>query len=173
MVRAGLSAPRRFNQGPARFAMLAPAASVVVASLLSALPIVSTSGWYPDLGFLMLIAWRLLRADPWPAWWAAPLGLVNDLFTGYPIGFSIALWSATMLALDLIDRRTMWRDYWIEWVLAAVLIAVDEWLQWRVARAVDAAPAIAKIIPIIIISICLFPLVAWIVSRIDAWRLGR
>ena len=26
-----------------------------------------------------------------------------------------------MLALDLIDRRTMWRDYWIEWVLAAVL----------------------------------------------------
>ena len=40
-----------------------------------------------------------------------------------------------MLALDLIDRRTMWRDYWIEWVLAAVLIAIDEWLQWRVARA--------------------------------------
>ena len=173
MVRAGLSAPRRFNQGPARFAMLAPAASVVVASLLSALPIVSTSGWYPDLGFLLLIAWRLLRADPWPAWWAAPLGLVNDLFTGYPIGFSIALWSATMLALDLIDRRTMWRDYWIEWVLAAVLITVDEWLQWRVARAVDAAPAVTKIIPAIVISICLFPLVAWIVSRIDAWRLGR
>ena len=40
-----------------------------------------------------------------------------------------------MLALDLIDRRTMWRDYWIEWVLAAVLIAIDEWLQWRVASA--------------------------------------
>ena len=44
-----------------------------------------------------------------------------------------------MLALDLIDRRTMWRDYWIEWVLAAVLIAIDEWLQWRVARPIDAA----------------------------------
>ena len=39
-----------------------------------------------------------------------------------------------MLALDLIDRRTMWRDYWIEWMVAAVLIAIDEWLQWRVAR---------------------------------------
>ena len=28
------------------------------------LPIVSTSGWYPDFGFLVLISWRLLRADP-------------------------------------------------------------------------------------------------------------
>jgi rod shape-determining protein MreD len=173
MVRAALSSPRRFNQGPARFAMLAPAASVVVASLLSALPIVSTSGWYPDLGYLILIAWRLLRSDPWPAWWAAPLGLVNDLFTGYPIGFSIALWSATMLALDLIDRRTMWRDYWIEWVLAAVLITVDEALQWRAATVVGAAPGFVLMLPQLVISICVFPLVAWIVSRIDAWRLGR
>ena len=64
------------------------------ASLLAALPIVSTSGWYPDFGFLVLIAWRLLRADAWPAWWAAPLGLVNDLFTGHPIGLSVALWTA-------------------------------------------------------------------------------
>ncbi len=38
-----------------------------------------------------------------------------------------------MLALDLIDRRTMWRDYWIEWMVATVLIAIDEWLHWRVA----------------------------------------
>ena len=173
MVRAGLSPPRRFNQAPPRFAMLLPAASVVAASFLAALPIVSTSGWYPDFGFLMLIAWRLLRADPWPAWWAAPLGLINDLFTGYPIGFSVALWSATMLALDLVDRRTMWRDYWIEWMLAAVLITIDEALQWRVAKLVDAAPAFTKMVPGLIISICLFPLVAWIVSRIDAWRLGR
>jgi rod shape-determining protein MreD len=153
--------------------MLLPAASVVVASLLAALPIVSMSGWYPDFGYVVLIAWRLLRADPWPAWWAAPLGLVNDLFTGYPIGFSIALWSATMLALDLIDRRTMWRDYWIEWMLAAVLITVDEWFQWRVAQTTGAAPAFTKMIPPIVISICVFPLIAWIVSRIDAWRLGR
>ncbi len=173
MARAALSSPKRFNQGPAPFAMLLPATSVVAASLLSALPIVSTSGWYPDFGYLALIAWRLLRADPWPAWWAAPLGLVNDLFTGYPIGFSIALWSATMLALDLIDRRTMWRDYWIEWMLAAVLITIDEWLQWRVAGVVDAAPPFSRMIPPLMISICVFPLVAWLVSRADAWRLGR
>ena len=173
MVRTALSAPRRIGQGPAPWAGYVPAATVVAASLLAALPIVSTSGWYPDFGFLALVAWRLLRADPWPGWWAAPLGLVNDLFTGYPLGFSVALWSATMLALDLIDRRTMWRDYWIEWVLAAVLVAIDEWFQWRLAKLVGAALPFTRMIPTIVISICVFPLVAWIVSRIDAWRLGR
>jgi rod shape-determining protein MreD len=173
MVRAALTPSRRIGQGPSPIAAYVPAATVVLASLLAALPIVSTSGWYPDFGYLVFISWRLLRADPWPAWWAAPLGFVNDLFTGYPVGFSIALWSATMLALDLIDRRTMWRDYWVEWVLAAVLIATDEWLQWRVAKLVDAAPPFARMVPALVISIVLFPVVAWIVSRVDAKRLGR
>jgi len=173
MVRAALTPPRRIGQGPSRFAAYVPAITVVTASFLAALPIISTSGWYPDFGFLVFISWRLLRADTWPAWWAAPLGFVNDLFTGYPIGFSIALWSATMLALDLIDRRTMWRDYWIEWVLAAVLIVTNEWLQWRVAKLADAAPPFVRMVPALAISICLFPAISWIVSRIDAWRLGR
>ena len=173
MVRAALSQPRRIGQGPAPFAAVVPAITVVLASLLAALPVVSTSGWYPDFGFLALISWRLLRSDPWPAWWAAPMGLANDLITGAPIGLSVALWSATMLALDLIDRRTMWRDYWIEWVLAAVLIAIDEGLQWRVAAAVGARVPIAAVGPPTIISICIFPLSAWLVSRIDRWRLGR
>jgi rod shape-determining protein MreD len=173
MVRTALTPPRRIGQGPSPLAAYLPAFTVVFASLLSALPIVTTNGWYPDLGYLIFISWRLLRADPWPAWWAAPLGFVNDLFTGYPIGFSIALWSATMLALDLIDRRTMWRDYWIEWVLAAVLITIDEWLQWRIAKLVEAAPSFSRVVPALIISVCVFPAFAWVVARVDAWRLGR
>jgi rod shape-determining protein MreD len=173
MVRAALTPPRRIGQGPWPLAVYVPAATVIAASLLAALPIVSTSGWYPDFGYLVFISWRLLRADPWPAWWAAPLGFVNDLFTGYPVGFSIALWSATMLVLDLIDRRTMWRDYWIEWVVAAVLILVNEWLQWRIAETAAGPLPFTAVVPALAISICIFPASAWLVSRIDAWRLGR
>ena len=91
--------------------------------MLSLLPIVSATGWWPDWGLLMLVAWRLLRADAWPAWWAAPLGFANDLIVGNPIGLSVALWAAMMIAMDILDRRTMWRDYWIEWGIAALFIA--------------------------------------------------
>jgi rod shape-determining protein MreD len=173
MARAVLTGRDKIGRDAVPYAASIPAFTVVVAALLVALPIVSNTGWYPDFGYLVFISWRLLRADPWPAWWAAPLGLVNDLFTGYPIGFSIALWSATMLVLDLIDRRTMWRDYWIEWVLAAVLLTIDEWLQWRLAAVAGARVPFTKMLPPLAISICVFPLSAWIVSRIDRWRLGR
>ena len=111
------------------------------------LPIVSATGWWPDCGLLMLIAWRLLRADAWPAGGRRRLGFVNDLITGNPIGLSVALWSAIMIALDLIDRRTMWRDYWIEWALAALFIGLAELAQWRVAaiaRRVGAAQHVGR-----------------------------
>ena len=78
-----------------------------------------------------------------------------------------------MLVLDLIDRRTMWRDYWIEWILAAVLLAIDEWLQWRLAAAVGARIPFTKILPGLGIAVCVFPLSHWIIARVDKWRLGR
>lgn len=173
MVRAALASKRKIGQGPKTLAVFVPAASVVAASLLAALPIVSDGGWYPDFGFLVLISWRLLRSDPWPGWWAAPMGLANDLLNGFPIGLSVTLWTASMLALDLIDRRTMWRDYWVEWALAAVLIGINEWLQWRVAAFAGARVPIENTIPPLIVSICIFPVSAWLVSRLDHWRLGR
>ena len=174
MVRSALGpAPGKLGRKPSPFAAYLPTATVVLGSLLAALPIVATSGWYPDFGYLVFISWRLLRADPWPAWWAAPLGFGNDLFTGYPIGLSVALWSATMLALDLIDRRTMWRDYWIEWILAAVFLFIHDWFDWQVASAVGARVPFTAVLPSTVIAVLTFPLVAWIVSRIDRWRLGR
>jgi rod shape-determining protein MreD len=174
MVRDALAPLRsRRNQGPVALAAYWPAATVVLAALLAALPLIPAQNWFPDFGYLMFLGWRLLRSDPWPSWWAAPMGLINDVFTGYPIGYSVALWSATMIALDLIDRRTVWRDYWVEWMVAAMLIAIDEALQWRIAKLVGGAPPFASVVPAIAISILAFPLFAFFVGRIDNWRLGR
>jgi rod shape-determining protein MreD len=173
MVRAALGSGRRIGQGPRVGAAYLPAASVVAASMLSALPIVSTSGWYPDFGFLALIAWRLLRSDPWPAWWAAPLGFANDIITGTPIGLSVTMWTATMILLDLIDRRTIWRDYWIEWALAAMLLLLSELAERWVAGLMGAAVPIVSVAPPLLISVFAFPIAAWAVARIDRWRLNR
>lgn len=173
MVRAALAQNRNIGQGPIPGAVYVPAISVMVACLLTALPIVSTSGWYPDFGFLMLIAWRLLRADAWPAWWAAPLGFFNDLMTGHPIGFSVALWTAAMLVLDLIDRRTMWRGYWLEWALAALLLFANKSAEWRIAQIMGASLPFVSVVPPLVISALAFPVFAWMAVRLDRWRLGR
>jgi rod shape-determining protein MreD len=173
MVRAALAQKRHIGQGPVAGARFVPAFSVMIASLLTALPIISTSGWYPDFGFLVLIGWRLLRSDAWPAWWAAPLGLFNDLVTGHPVGLSIAVWTAAMLLLDLADRRTMWRGYWLEWIFAALMLLANEAAEWRVAQIMGASLPFKSVVPPLLISILSFPIVAWLVSRLDRWRLGR
>lgn len=172
MVRAAL-AGKRIGQGPRTGAAFVPAASVLLASFLSALPIVSLTGWWPDIAFLVLIAWRLLRSDAWPAWWAAPLGLAHDILSGLPIGFSVVLWTAAMLLLDIADRRTMWRDYWLEWSLAALLLLAHELFQWQVAQWMGAGVPLFTIVPPLVIAVFAFPVAAWLVSRLDQWRLGR
>ena len=138
MVRSALATNKRLSRGPRKWAEAVPAISVVCGSLLALLPVVSATGWWPDWGLLVLIAWRLLRADAWPGWWAAPLGFFNDLVAGYPIGLSVALWSLIMLLMDIIDRRTQWRDYWIEWAVACLFIALFEVGQWQTAGLVGA-----------------------------------
>lgn len=173
MARTALQSKQRIGEGPVPGARFVPAASVVIAILLSALPIVVQIGWLPDLGFLTLIAWRLRRADVWPAWWAAPLGLLNDAVTGSPIGQSVAVWTLAMLVLDFADQRTTWRDYWIEWALAALLILMNDAAQWQVAAWTGAKLAFIKAMPNLLISTASFPLLAWAVAWIDRWRFNR
>ncbi len=174
MVRAALSTKQgAFRGGAVSGAAYVPAASVVAASFLSVLPIVSLSGWWPNFGFLMLIAWRLLRADPWPAWWAAPLGFFNDLMTGAPIGLSVTIWTAVMLAMELVDQRTQWRDYWVEWAIATLLIVVDRWSDWQVAGLLGAPVPFVRIVPAIAIAVLAFPIAAMAAARLDRWRFGR
>ena len=174
MVRSALGRPRNaLDRGPKKFARMIPAWSVAAASCLSLLPIVAELGWYPDFGFLLLLAWRLLRGDVILAWWAAPLGFFNDLVTGGPIGLSVAIWTGSMILLDLLDRRTMWRDYWVEWGLAALLIFLHDLARWRVDHAMGAHSPFSTIAPPLLIAILVFPLAAYTASRIDHWRLGR
>jgi len=139
---------------------------------LPLLPIIAEVGWFPESGFLLLLAWRLLRSDVIPAWWAAPLGLWNDLVLGLPIGLSVATWVAAMILLDLLDRRTMWRDYWLEWLLAAAVLALSTLARREVDAAMGADYPLAAAVPPLVIGILAFPVAAFVASALDRWRLN-
>ena len=174
MVRSALGPPpRAIAKGPRPMARAIPAISVVAGSLLATLPIVPAVGWWPDFGLLMLLAWRIHRADCWPAWSAALLGLANDLVTGMPLGLSVALWPFAMLAMDVIDRRTMWRDWRIEWAIGAAFLAFAELVQWRIAGIVGAPVRFALIWPAMLIAALCYPVAAFLVQRLDRWRDNR
>jgi hypothetical protein len=58
-------------------------------------------------------------------------------------------------------------------VVAAVLLAINEAIQWKIAAVMGAAVPLRAMLPPLLVSVCIFPLAAWIVSRIDRWRLGQ
>ena len=150
-----------------------PVASTVAAIMVVLLPVIITAPIVPDFGFLFLIAWRLLRPEMWTARTALPLGFLNDLIAGHPIGQSMALWTMTFLLLDLIESRALFRDYWLDWLLASLLILFYTAGCWLVARLMGSQAAFSILWPQIGLSIFFYPVVARIVVALDRWRLTR
>ena len=150
-----------------------PILSTLFASLLGLWPYVATWPIVPDLAFLVLLAWRLLRPEMWQAHVALPLGLFNDLVAGHPVGQSMALWTLIFLLLDVVDSRVGWRDYWMDWLFAAAAILLYSLGGWYVARLMGSVMPYEVLLPQLALSIFAYPLVARLVIGLDRWRLSR
>ncbi len=150
-----------------------PLISTVFAMLLGLMPVVVSTLWMPDLAFLVLITWRLMRPEIWQAQVALGLGLLADLVSGAPPGQSMLLWTIIFLGLDYADHLLGVRDYWLDWVLAAAAILFHSAGVWYIALLMGAHMSFLVMVPQLILSILLYPLMARIVLRLDRWRLAR
>jgi rod shape-determining protein MreD len=104
---------------------------------------------------------------------ALPLGLFNDLVSGHPIGQSMALWTTTFLILDMVDSRAMYRDYWMDWLLAAVVILFYVTGGWVISGLMGSKVELAILWPQIALCVLAYPFVARLVVGLDRWRLTR
>jgi rod shape-determining protein MreD len=150
-----------------------PVISTVIAIFIATLPIVVSTPVVPDFAFLVLVSWRLLRPEMWRAQVALPLGLLNDLVDGHPLGQSMALWTLTFLAFDILDSRVHWRDYWMDWIFAALAITAYMFGGWAIGRMMGSEADFLVLLPQLGLSIFLYPVVARIVLALDRWRLAR
>lgn len=160
-----------FDAPPSPFQLRAFAiASVLLGSLTPLLPVIATAPVLPSFGFLMLVAWRLLRDDLWPVWVALPLGLFNDLFSGQPLGSAMFGWTIALLGIDLAARRFVWRDHWQDWAIAVPAIAWQVFAGLLIAWATGGATPPWTMLPQLAISAMLFPLCSRIAGTLDRWR---
>ena len=134
---------------------------------------VASAPLVPDLAFLVLVTWRLLRPEIWSAQTALALGLVNDLVAGHPIGQSMLLWTGTFLIFDLVDMRLGFRDYWMEWAIAAGALILHTVCAWYIALLMGSDVRFAVMLPQIGLSVLAWPLAARLVLALDRWRLAR
>jgi rod shape-determining protein MreD len=160
------------EQSPARM-LLVPIVSVMLGSMVtSVLPLVAGAPMLPPFGLMILIAWRLLRPGMWPAWIGLPLGLFDDLYSGQPFGSSALVWSLCMIAIEMMDLRGVWRDHVRDWLIAALLIMFALFAGLGISSLVQSAPEAEIIVPQMLLSILLYPLVVRFCARLDSWRLA-
>ena len=149
-----------------------PIASVMLGSLATLLPAVSTAPVSPSWGLLIILAWRVVHRTLWPVWMGIPLGFFDDILSGQPLGSAMMLWTLALLSLELFDRRMVWRVFREEWALASVTIAAVLAGQLLSSYATGGATPPYLMLPQLIFSILAFPLVARAVMQLDYWRLS-
>lgn len=173
-LRPGREYESRFDREQSLFRMLAiPIASVILASMVTTLPVLTTQPLLPPFGFLMFLSWRLMRPGLLPVWSGVPFGLIDDVFSGQPFGSAGLLWSLAMLVIEVIDSRAIWRDHIQDWLIAALLIAAILLGGLWITGMAHAAVSPVILLPQIALSILLYPLVVRICARLDSWRLAK
>lgn len=165
--------PRINREHSPLIALTLPWLSIMLGSLLPMLVIATALPLVPPTGFLMLVAWRLVRPGLLPVWAGLPLGFFDDLFSGQPLGSGILLWSLTMIAIELLDRRIPWRTFAQDWIVAAIAVLGYLVASLLVSGATPTAPAVVALAPQVVLSALLFPAAARVTSALDRMRLFR
>jgi len=150
-----------------------PWLTIVLGSLTPWLPIIAPAPVLPPLGFMMMLAWRLLRPGLLPLWAGLPLGLFDDLYSGQPLGSGVLLFSLTLIVIELIEIRFPWRNFWLDWLTASAILTVYLVVAALLSGAGLALVQLGVIVPQLVLAVVLFPVVARLVAHLDRLRLMR
>ncbi len=118
---------------------------------------------------------RLLASGPGllPVWAGFPLGAFDDLFSGQPFGCAILLWSLTMLGIELVEARFPWRGFFQDWLFASVIVTAYLFIAALFSGARIGGIALVSLLPQLIFSLVLIPIVSRLVAGLDRLRLMR
>lgn len=151
---------------------LVPPVTVVLGSMITALPIITDYPILPPMGLLVILAWRLIRPGFWPVWAGFPLGLIDDIFSGQPLGSAVFLWSVVFILLEAIDRKAVSRDYWQDWLIASIAIVFVLIGGMVIIDYQSNMLRLDLLLPQILLSVLLYPFVARFIGAIDNWRVA-
>ena len=150
-----------------------PWLTIMLGSLTPWLPVIAPAPVLPPFGYMLLLAWRLLRPGLLPLWAGLPLGLFDDLYSGQPLGSGILLFSLTLLAIELIELRFPWRTFLLYWLTASAMLVAYIAFAALFSGAALTLVQLTVIVPQLLLSIVLFPIIARMVSFLDRLRLMR
>jgi len=154
---------------------LVPMTSCFVIALFAVLPlpIPYYSGAAPALTLIAVYYWMVFRPDLMPTLALFALGIVNDALAGTPLGVSSLIYLIGQVAILNQRRFLIGQPFWILWsgfALIAPLAVLIEWIAISALREAPLAPLAT--VASGILTILLFPLVAYVLVRMQRSLLG-
>lgn len=150
-----------------------PVASIMLGSILPVLIVASAVPLVPPTGFMILLGWRLVRPGIIPVWAGFPLGLWDDLFSGFPFGSAILLWSLALLAMDMIESRLPWHGFIQDWMTGGLILCAYLLVATLLSGGHGSFPMLLALVPQILLCLLLFPIISRMIARLDRLRLTR
>lgn len=169
----GPPAVSRLGAMPSPFRLRAtPVLVVMLGSMLGTLlPVIAQSPSLPPFGLVFLLTWRLLHPSLLPLWVGVPLGAFDDVMTGAPLGSAMFLWSIALVAIEAVEQRILWRDYWHDWLIVAAALAFCLLGGVVIAHIGGSGASFALVLPQWLWSALAYPLIVRLIARVDRWRI--
>src|SRR3546814_15467567 len=83
------------------------------------------------------------------------------------------LWTATLIGIEAMNSRLLWRDYWQEWLIASIRISFCLLGGIYFARLSSGGGSVLIVLPQNALSKLLFPYIVRFCAFVDRWRLPR
>ncbi len=150
-----------------------PVISILLGSLLPILFVASAVPLVPPMGMMILLGWRLVRPGIIPVWAGFPLGIWDDLFSGFPFGSAVLLWSMALLGIEALEARFPWHGFFQDWLTAGLILSTYLLVATLLSGGHGSFPMLLALIPQLLLSLMLFPIISRMIARLDRLRLTR
>lgn len=164
-----------FSQTTRWASYIVPMATCFAIALFAVLPlpIPYYSGVAPALTLIAVYYWMVFRPDLMPMLGLFALGIVNDALAGSPLGVSSLIYLIGQVAILNQRRFLVGQSFWILWSGFALIAPIAMLFQWIAISILREAP-LAPLATVAsgVLTILLFPLVAYILVRMQRSLLG-
>ena len=132
------------------------------------MPVGSVAAGYalPNVALMLVYYWSIHRSDLMTSWAAAGIGLVQDLWSGGPLGLNMLILLLTRRFMADQQRLFAIRPFGFGWAGLAVVATAAGALSWLIA-CMSATQLIAPT-PVIVhtlVTIAAYPLLGWLFGR--------
>jgi rod shape-determining protein MreD len=170
-----MNAEAAFAEATRWASYLVPMTSTFMVAMFAVLPlpIPYYSGAAPALTLIAVYYWMVYRPDLMPTLGLFVLGVVNDALAGTPLGVSSLIYLVAQVAILNQRRFLVGRPFWFLWsgfALIAPLALLFRWVAISVLREAPLAPLAT--VASGVLTILLFPLVAYLLVRLQRGLLG-